>query len=95
MELKLGNSDWPVHHLPFEIIGDRGELLGKMGDRVAASLPIIISITPPYTPEWKPVVEKTFHLIDDIGLKELDGFVSKAPHRGRERLSPGCMSHDP
>ncbi len=78
-------EEWPCHHLPVSILGDRGELEGKNADELAGSLGIIVSNTPPYRADWKGMVEQTFRLLNLKTIKWLPGSIKE---RFRERGEP-------
>lgn len=62
--IEIDEDDWPCHHLPQAILGDRGELEGKMPETMINSLGIRISNTPSYRADWKGIVEQYFRLLD-------------------------------
>lgn len=75
-------EDWPSHHLPRAILGDRGEMLSKNSDRLSNAFGIRIDNTPPYRPDWKPIVERNFHLLDDMTIHWAPGTTYDRPERG-------------
>lgn len=62
--IDIDEEEWPCHHLPQAILGDRGELEGKMPEPMITSLGIRISNTPSYRADWKGIVEQYFRLLD-------------------------------
>ncbi|WPC42841.1 Mu transposase C-terminal domain-containing protein [Clostridium sp. JS66] len=62
--IEISEAEWPVRYVPFSILGDRGELEGFNADNLVNSLDIKVSNTPPFRPEWKPIVEQQFRLLN-------------------------------
>lgn len=69
----IKSEDWPSHHPPRAILGDRGEMLSKNADRLNNVFGIRIDTTPPYRPDWKPIVERNFQLLDDMVIHWVPG----------------------
>lgn len=62
--IEISEAEWPVRYVPYSILGDRGELEGFNADNLVNNLDIKVSNTPPFRPEWKPIVEQQFRLIN-------------------------------
>ena len=62
--LEINEQDWPCHHLPQAILGDRGEFEGKMPETMINPLGIRISNTPSFRADWKGIVEQRFRLVN-------------------------------
>ena len=77
----ISEREWPSHHLPREILADRGELLSKNSDNLTNSLHIRMSNTPPYRPDWKGCVERHFRLLKDTYCSWVPGRVDDHPMR--------------
>jgi hypothetical protein len=61
----ISPEDWPCHHLPQEIMADRGEMLGQQAeDSLVQGMGISIAIAPPFRPDWKAIVESRFRLLN-------------------------------
>jgi hypothetical protein len=58
-------DDWPCHHLPDAILGDRGELISKNANIVTQNLNIKIENAAPFRPDWKGIVERHFRIINE------------------------------
>jgi hypothetical protein len=57
-------ADWPAHQVfPKEFIGDRGEMISSMSNKVADGLEITVTNPPAQRPDWKSVVECGFRQI--------------------------------
>lgn len=76
-------EDWPSHHLPRAILGDRGEMLSKNADRLNNVFGIRLDTTPPYRPDWKPIVERNFQLLDDMVIHWIPGTTYPRRELGR------------
>ena len=63
-DIEINNSEWSAEYIPFSIIGDRGEIAGFNADHLVNNLNIKVSNTPPYFPQWKPIVEQQFRLLN-------------------------------
>ena len=63
--ITINQNDWPCHHLPQEIMCDRGEMIGKDAEAAMVSgLGTTLAIAPPYRPDWKSIVESRFRLLN-------------------------------
>lgn len=74
-DIHIEEPQWPVHHLPEVIIGDRGELESKNADSLTASLGIVIKNEPPYRADWKGIVESSFKTVNTTIKKWAPGAV--------------------
>ncbi len=63
--IDLLEDDWPCHHLPDAILGDRGELISKNANAVTQNLNIKIENAAPFRPDWKGIVERHFRIINE------------------------------
>lgn len=63
-DIEIKHSEWSTEYTPFSIIGDRGEIAGFNADHLVNNLNIKVSNTPPYFPQWKPIVEQHFRLLN-------------------------------
>lgn len=68
--ITISEEEWPCHHLPMAILGDRGELEGKMPETLITALGVRIANTPSFRADWKGIVEQHFRLLD-IHVKPL------------------------
>ncbi|BAY26828.1 HMG-I and HMG-Y, DNA-binding domain-containing protein [Calothrix sp. NIES-2100] len=81
--IQITTEDWPCHHLCKELKTDRGsEYLSDNSKAALKTLNIEISPTPPYRPDWKPIVERLFRLINDEVIHWQPGAVYKPKERG-------------
>jgi hypothetical protein len=79
--LDYTEADWPCHHLPKLIMGDRGELAGKKADSIP-ELGIVLQNAPAYSPKSKGKIESIIKSIKYGGLRHLDGAYVKGHGRG-------------
>ena len=63
--MDISEDDWPCHHLPDAILGDRGELISKNANIVTQNLNIKIENAAPFRPDWKGIVERRFRIINE------------------------------
>jgi putative transposase len=79
-------EDWDCCHLPHQIYADRGEMLGAAAEGLAAGLGIDMGTAPPYRPDWKPMVESRFGILNDLtGIRWLPGGVAAREKERGER----------
>ncbi|MDG9782708.1 Mu transposase C-terminal domain-containing protein [Metapseudomonas otitidis] len=79
-------EDWDCRHLPHQIYADRGEMLGAAAEGLAAGLGIDMGTAPPYRPDWKPMVESRFGILNDLtGIRWLPGGVAAREKERGER----------
>jgi hypothetical protein len=80
-------SDWPCKHQPHTIIGDRGEMKGKLPGKVLPSAGVDLDLAPTYRPDMKSIVEGRFKIINEESLHELPG-TTKGKFRIRGEIDP-------
>jgi len=56
-------EDWPAHHLPGILLGDRGEIESGKIDTLINSFNVAVENTSSYRADWKGVVESRFRLL--------------------------------
>lgn len=82
----ISSDDWDCRHLPHQIYADRGEMLGAAAEGLAAGLGIDMGTAPPYRPDWKPMVESRFGILNDLtGIRWLPGGVAAREKERGER----------
>lgn len=75
--VEITSEDWDCHHLPHQIYADRGEMLSLAAEGLATGLGIEMGTAPPYRPDWKPMVESRFGILNDLtGIRWLPGGVA-------------------
>ncbi|MBD2498897.1 DDE-type integrase/transposase/recombinase [Nostoc sp. FACHB-280] len=81
--IQIETDNWPCHHLCKELKTDRGsEYLSDNAKAAVRNLNIEISPTPANRPDWKPIVERMFRLINDEVIHWQPGAVCKPKERG-------------
>jgi len=60
-EIEVG--EWPCHHLPAAILGDRGEIEGRMIETLINNFNVTVESAAAYRADWKGIVEQRFRLI--------------------------------
>lgn len=83
--INIKTSDWPCHHVPAAIIGDRGELKGKIPCKVIPTTGASFEIAPANRPDMKGIVENSFGMFNRESLHDLPGTTKG---RQRERMEP-------
>ena len=62
--IKIDPWQWPSHGLPYEVISDKGrEFFGKRMDELCMRYSMEIQSLPPFRPDGKGLVEKSFDLL--------------------------------
>jgi hypothetical protein len=56
-------EDWPCHHLPAMLLGDRGEIEGRMIETLINNFNVTVESAAAYRADWKGIVEQRFRLI--------------------------------
>src|SRR3546814_3852327 len=57
--------EWPCHHIPRKLTGDRGELISKASDWTVPGLNLILKNTPPFRADFKSFVEGYFKILNE------------------------------
>lgn len=70
---------WPMKGLPENIIGDKGEMLGRHVEVLSKSFHIEIQNTPAYRADWKGIVERYFRTVQTKMKPFVEGYVTKNP----------------
>ena len=73
--IEISESEWPCHHLPASLLGDRGELESKNADTLVNMFGIRIVNAPPYRADLKGIVEQHFSTINTNAVAFLPGSV--------------------
>ena len=74
--IQITRDDWPCHHIPNVLVGDRGEMESVAADLLVNQLNIRIENMPPYRGDLKGIIEQHFHLID-VDMAHLPGKMGK------------------
>lgn len=62
--IEITEDQWPCHHVPAVLLGDRGELESHDADRLVSMLGIRVDNAPPYRGDLKPIIESHFKTIN-------------------------------
>ncbi len=73
--VEISDEDWPCHHVPASLLGDRGELLSKNADALVNVFGIRIVNAPPYRADLKGIIEQHFRTINTNAVALLPGSV--------------------
>ncbi|QQE78397.1 Mu transposase C-terminal domain-containing protein [Alicyclobacillus sp. SO9] len=80
--IEIRPEEWPAQHVPEILTTDRGEFEGTRPTHLVQTLHTDVQTLPPYRPDWKPVVERSFGLVNEEAIKWVPGAI---PHRIQER----------
>ena len=93
--IEITETEWPSHHLPKMLLGDRGELEGYNADNLVNGLGIQVSNTAPYRGDLKGIVERNFRLTNDRLVRHLPGAVNdRSARRGDDYRLDACLTLD-
>lgn len=71
----ITDEEWPCHHIPTAILGDRGEMESHLADNLVQMLGIRIENAPPYRADLKGIIEQHFRTINTDAMPFLPGKV--------------------
>jgi hypothetical protein len=60
---EIEDREWPCRHLPAAILGDRGEIEGRMIETLINNFNVTVESAAAYRADWKGIVEQRFRLI--------------------------------
>lgn len=73
--IEITEEQWPCHHVPAVLLGDRGELESHKADNLVTMLGIRVDNAPPYRGDLKPIIESHFRTINVQVKPLLPGWV--------------------
>ena len=73
--IKITDDEWPCHHIPTAILGDRGEMESRFADNLVQMLGVRIENAPPYRADLKGIIEQHFRTINIDATPFLPGKV--------------------
>ena len=73
--ITITEDEWPCHHLPTAILGDRGEMESRFADNLVKVLGIRIENAPPYRADMKGIIEQHFRTVNTNATPFLPGKV--------------------
>lgn len=62
--IEITEAQWPSHHLPDQLLCDRGEMVGYSASNLVKHLGVQVKNAPPYRADWKGIVERNFRLMN-------------------------------
>ncbi len=71
----IDKEDWPCHHLPAKLLGDRGEIAGKTIDNLVNQYQVEVENTASYRADWKGIVEQRFRILPANFKPFVDGYI--------------------
>ncbi|MGG1940422.1 Mu transposase C-terminal domain-containing protein [Paenibacillus polymyxa] len=76
--IEIQKEEWPVSgFIPESVLADRGEMLTSKAISMIEHLQIAVKNTPPFRPDWKPLVERYFGIIQNHAKPFMPGAVYK------------------
>jgi hypothetical protein len=73
--LEITDGEWPTTMLPIALRGDRGELCGKLSEKVIENLGVFIDTTPSFMANMKGTVEGSFNIQERKFKSILNGVI--------------------
>lgn len=73
IDIEVGG--WPCHHLPAMILGDRGEIEGRMIEALINNFNVTVENAAAYRADWKGIVEQRFRLIPTKFKPYVPGYI--------------------
>lgn len=78
---------WPTGFIPMHLMGDRGELVSYLADRLSVGFNLDVENARPYAGEAKGVAERCFRTSQAKFGPYMPGYVEKLPEKGEEHPS--------
>lgn len=72
---EIDAEDWPCHHLPATILGDRGEIESRMIETLINNFNVTVESAAAYRADWKGIVEQRFRLIPSKFKPYVPGYI--------------------
>lgn len=72
---EIDEGDWPCHHLPATLLGDRGEIEGRMIETLINNFNVTVESAAAYRADWKGIVEQRFRLIPSKFKPFVPGYI--------------------
>ncbi len=73
--VEIEPEDWPCHHLPAAVLGDRGEIASGLIDNLINNFFVEIESSAPFRADWKGIVEQRFALLPAVFKPYVDGYI--------------------
>jgi hypothetical protein len=71
----ITEADWPCHHVPDALLGDRGEMLGSAVETLINNFHVRVENAAPYRADWKGIFEQRFRLLPAVFKPYTPGFI--------------------
>jgi len=75
--ISINEEDWPCHHIPDKILGDRGEMESKMVETLMNTFHVSIENAASYRADWKGTVESRFRILQAKVKPFLRGYIDE------------------
>ena len=75
-------DEWPCHHLPATILGDRGEIESRYIETLQNNFNVTVENAAAYRADWKGIVEQRFRLLPAKFKAYVPGYI-QADFRAR------------
>lgn len=73
--IEIKPEDWPAHHLPGAILGDRGEMESAKVDTLINNFNVKIENASAYRADWKGIIESRFRLLPAVFKAYTPGYI--------------------
>lgn len=73
--MQIASEDWPCHHLPAILLGDRGEIEGPTIETLINNFGVAVENAAAYRGDWKGIVEQRFRLIPSKFKPYVPGYI--------------------
>lgn len=78
-DIDITHDMWPMQGLPENLIGDKGEMLGRHVEVLSKAFHVDIQNTPSFRADWKGSVERYFRTTQTKMKPFVEGYVTKNP----------------
>ena len=94
--VKYDQADWPAHQIfPQQFLADRGEMLSYASNSVIQGLGITVATLPSKRPDWKPLVECGFKLIQHAIRNDTPAYdppANASRRQGKKYEKDACLT---
>ncbi|OQW68802.1 MAG: hypothetical protein BVN34_09060 [Proteobacteria bacterium ST_bin12] len=73
--IKIEPHEWPCHHLPSTILGDKGEIEANIINTLMNNFNVIVENASAYRADWKGIVEQRFKLLPAMFKPYVPGYI--------------------
>jgi hypothetical protein len=75
--IPIASTGWPSVGMPERLLGDRGELAGRMVETLVHNFGVNVENTAPYRADWKGIVEQRFRLLPARFKAYVPGYIQE------------------